>query len=107
MAGGTIPFFPVCILQKIRQQYFKYLERQLNENYCTWKQHQDAHEPSHNDQKLDQGSHLSFIRRTAELLEDKALQACMIAQFYQRAMIQIVSIEKILFGSALIHDRPS
>lgn len=31
------------------------------------------------------------IKKAAELLEDKAVKACMIAQFYQRAMVKIVS----------------
>lgn len=69
----------------------------MKENYCTWKQRQaeqNAYLLPEIDGKLlncDEDCQSQFIRHTAELLEDTALQACMIARFYQRAMIQIVS----------------
>lgn len=73
----------------------------MKENYCTWKECQaekNAKFLPKGDEKLknfDQDLQSQFIRHTAELLEDKAVQACMISRFYQRAMVRIVSYIKL------------
>lgn len=66
-----------------------YLEKQLLENFkkCHVLQNEDEMHIS-----LCNEEAIGPIKQTAKLLEDKAVAACMIAQFYQRAMVKIVSV---------------
>lgn len=80
----------IFFYNQVRRHYLNYLEKQLQENLLSW---------GKKDNGLQMGDYDEMCRRsikkTAELLEDKAVKACMIAKFYQRAMVKIVSFDNI------------
>lgn len=72
----------------MRKHYFCYLEKQLRENL----KNSVFHNKNYGDNKENYEKIFGeCIKKTAELLEDKAVKACMIAQIYQRTMVKIVS----------------
>ncbi|TMW51403.1 hypothetical protein DOY81_003527 [Sarcophaga bullata] len=80
----------IRLSEMVRKHYLKYLEKQLNENLqnsCFNTQNCDRQ-----NEDYDGGLYEISIKKTAQLLEDKAVKACMIAKFYQRAMIKIIAI---------------
>ncbi|XP_037707486.1 uncharacterized protein LOC119545736 [Drosophila subpulchrella] len=72
----------VVLTEVVRQQYVRYLERQLQENVCAWaNQSRNRHKPTA----------WACIPASLEQLEDKAKKACMAAQIYQRAMVKTIA----------------
>ncbi|KAM7363134.1 uncharacterized protein ACRADG_000178 isoform 1-T3 [Cochliomyia hominivorax] len=80
------------LTEMVRKHYLNYLEKQLQENLLNSNFNKNKKKNSIQRQKYDEETHRMFIKKTAELLEDKALKACMIAKFYQRAMVKIIAI---------------
>ncbi|XP_017071829.1 uncharacterized protein LOC108108315 [Drosophila eugracilis] len=72
----------VVLTEVVRKQYVLYLERQLQENVCVWaSKSRNRHKPTA----------WACIPASLEQLEDKAKQACMAAQIYQRAMVKTIA----------------
>ncbi|XP_017058592.1 uncharacterized protein LOC108099531 [Drosophila ficusphila] len=72
----------VTLTEVVRKQYLLYLERQLKENVCAWaSKSRNRHKPTA----------WACIPASLDQLEDKAKQACMAAQIYQRAMIKTIA----------------
>uniref|UniRef100_A0A1A9WJL7 Uncharacterized protein n=1 Tax=Glossina brevipalpis TaxID=37001 RepID=A0A1A9WJL7_9MUSC len=64
----------------VRKHYLQYLEKQLNENFINWQKGQ-----------MDNLENWEPIKRTAAMLEEKAINACMMAKIYQRYMVKIIA----------------
>ncbi|XP_052836014.1 uncharacterized protein LOC128252383 [Drosophila gunungcola] len=72
----------VVLTEVVRKQYVLYLERQLQENVCAWaSKSRNHHKPTA----------WSCIPASLYQLEDKAKQACLAAQIYQRAMVKTIA----------------
>ncbi|XP_016981880.1 uncharacterized protein LOC108046584 [Drosophila rhopaloa] len=72
----------VVLTDVVRKQYVLYLERQLQENVCAWaSKSRNHHKPTA----------WSCIPASLDQLEDKAKQACLAAQIYQRAMVKTIA----------------
>lgn len=66
----------------MREQYVKYLERQLKENVCVWAStSRNHHKPTA----------WACIEQSVKTLETRALRASQAAQLYQRAMVKMVT----------------
>ncbi|XP_065371919.1 uncharacterized protein LOC135963855 [Calliphora vicina] len=78
------------LTEMVRKHYLNYLEKQLEENLLNsnYTNKKNGIHKEDYDNELCKKS----IKKTAELLEDKAVKACMIAKFYQRAMVKIIAI---------------
>ncbi|KAH8420926.1 hypothetical protein KR222_009845, partial [Zaprionus bogoriensis] len=69
---------------QVRDQYVKYLERQLKENVSVWASaSRNHHKPTA----------LACIEHSVRALETRAIRASQAAQLYQRAMIKMVRSE--------------
>ncbi|XP_037821376.1 uncharacterized protein LOC119610301, partial [Lucilia sericata] len=79
------------LTEMVRQHYLNYLEKQLQENLLNSNSNNKKNGLRRQDYANEELCKKS-IRKTAELLEDKAVKACMIAKFYQRAMVKIIAI---------------
>ncbi|XP_073819532.1 uncharacterized protein [Musca autumnalis] len=75
------------LTEMVRNHYLNYLEKQLTENFLKCYNMEIEIEESECSEKYK-----SSIKKTAHLLEDKAVEACRIAQRYQRAMVKIIAI---------------
>ncbi|KAI8129112.1 E3 ubiquitin-protein ligase RNF115 [Lucilia cuprina] len=77
------------LTEMVRQHYLNYLEKQLQENLLNSNSNNNKRNALRRQDYDDEELCKKSIRKTAELLEDKAVKACMIAKFYQRAMVKI------------------
>ncbi|XP_023291291.2 uncharacterized protein LOC111674851 [Lucilia cuprina] len=80
------------LTEMVRQHYLNYLEKQLQENLLNSNSNNNKKNALRRQDYDDEELCKKSIRKTAELLEDKAVKACMIAKFYQRAMVKIIAI---------------
>ncbi|XP_034116988.2 uncharacterized protein LOC117576385 [Drosophila albomicans] len=72
----------VLLTDVVRDQYVRYLERQLEENVCVWSSaSRNHHKPSA----------WSCIEHSLKTLETRAIKACQAAQLYQRAMVKMIA----------------
>ncbi|XP_013102189.2 uncharacterized protein LOC106083601 [Stomoxys calcitrans] len=71
----------------VRNHYINYLEKQLMENLISCFHGKADKDCPHDANEKYKGS----IKHIAKLLEDKAVEACQIAQRYQRAMVKIIA----------------
>ncbi|KAH8399589.1 hypothetical protein KR215_004123, partial [Drosophila sulfurigaster] len=83
----------IIILAQVRDQYVRYLERQLEENVCVWSSaSRNHHKPSA----------WSCIEHSLKTLETRAIKACQAAQLYQRAMVKMVRKVELMAEASLI-----
>ncbi|KAH8312387.1 hypothetical protein KR044_010484, partial [Drosophila immigrans] len=72
----------IQIFSKVRDQYVRYLERQLEENVCVWaSKSRNHHKPTA----------WACIDHSIKTLETRAIKACQAAQLYQRAMVKMIA----------------
>lgn len=78
----TRRYFFLIIITQVREQYVRYLERQLQENVCVWAgASRNHHKPTA----------WACIAHSVKALETHAIKACQAAQLYQRAMVKMVN----------------
>ncbi|XP_064550035.1 uncharacterized protein LOC135436381 [Drosophila montana] len=72
----------VILTEVVREQYVRYLERQLQENVCVWAgASRNHHKPTA----------WACIAHSVKALESHAIKACQAAQLYQRAMVKMIA----------------
>lgn len=72
----------VLLTDVVRDQYVRYLERQLEENVCMWAStSRNHHKPTA----------WACIAHSLKTLETHAIKACQAAQLYQRAMVKMIA----------------
>ncbi|XP_030565813.1 uncharacterized protein LOC115766131 [Drosophila novamexicana] len=72
----------VILTEVVREQYVRYLERQLQENVCVWAAaSRNHHKPTA----------WACIAHSVKALETHAIKACQAAQLYQRAMVKMIA----------------
>ncbi|KAL7728347.1 hypothetical protein ACLKA6_007442 [Drosophila palustris] len=72
----------VLLTDVVRDQYVRYLERQLEENVSTWAStSRNHHKPTA----------WACIAHSLKTLETRAIKACQAAQLYQRAMVKMIA----------------
>ncbi|XP_005189833.2 uncharacterized protein LOC101895974 [Musca domestica] len=82
------------LTEMVRNHYLNYLEKQLMENFLKCYNNLDDNTSDQENEQLNVCSekYKTSIKKTAFLLEDKAVEACRIALRYQRAMVKIIAI---------------
>ncbi|EDW15799.1 uncharacterized protein LOC6574283 isoform X1 [Drosophila mojavensis] len=82
MAPTSINSETVILTEVVRQQYVRYLERQLQENVCVWAgTSRNHHKPTA----------WACIDHSVKAMETHAIKACQAAQLYQRAMVKMIA----------------
>ncbi|XP_034484322.1 uncharacterized protein LOC117789413 [Drosophila innubila] len=72
----------VLLTDVVRDQYVRYLERQLEENVAMWASTSRNHHKA---------TAWACIAHSLEALEMRAIKACQAAQLYQRAMVKMIA----------------